>query len=135
MNYFLDTDTCIFALKNTFPAIKERMQALLPERIKIPSIVKAELLLGAQKSGDSKRIGSLVEGFLSPFGVIPFSDECTEIYARIRGDLEKKGQLIGPNDILIAAIVMADHGTLVTHNTKEFGRIHQLKIQDWTHSL
>ena len=130
MNYFLDTDTCIFVLRGRFPAIKTHLQALSPERIKIPAIVKAELLLAVQKSGEAHH-KIIVEKFLSPFEVVAFCDRCTLVYAEIRNFLEAKGQPIGPNDLLIAATVQANQGTLVTHNTKEYKRVPDLKIQDW----
>lgn len=132
MNFYLDTDICIFALKGSFPAIKNWIQSFSPERIKIPSIVKAELLLGARKSSDPKRVLTVVESFLAPFEIVPFCDECTVSYSKIRWHLEKEGHSIGPNDLLIASTVLAHHGTLVTHNTKEYSRITSLKIQDWS---
>ena len=67
MNYYLDTDICIFALKGQFPAIKQWLQKSMPEQIKIPAIVQSELLLGALKSADSKQEIHLVERFVAPF--------------------------------------------------------------------
>ena len=132
MIYFLDTDVCIFALKGRFPAIKKWIQSLTPDRIKIPSIVKAELLLGAEKSVFLKQARAVVEAFLNPFEIVAFDDPCVSFYSKIRSEMEKKGISIGPNDLLIASTVLAHHGTLVTHNVKEFGRIPNLKVQDWT---
>ena len=134
MNYYLDTDICIFVLKGKFPSIKSWMQSFSPERIKIPSIVKAELLLGARKSEHPKQVTAIVEAFLAPFEVIPFCDKCTVLYSEIRWDLERRGQTIGPNDLLIAATVVANEGVLITHNTQEYSRIPRLKIQDWVKS-
>ena len=131
MNYYLDTDICIFALREKFPSIKLWMQKCSPEHIKISSIVKAELLLGALKSDDPKKVLSIVEKFLDPFEIISFDENSAGVYAQIRYDLEKKGQLIGPNDLLIASTVLAHQGTLITHNMDEFKRIGHLKIQDW----
>ena len=131
MTYYLDTDTCVFALRDGGRLLKERMASLSPNRIKIPSIVKAELLHGAQKTAHSVKTLSLVEQFLGPYEVMPFDDACAEAYAQIRHGLEKKGMVIGPNDLIIAATVLAHAGTLVTHNTKEFERVPGLKFQDW----
>lgn len=131
MNYFLDTDTCIFALKGRYPSIKTRMMKIKPELIKIPAMVKAELLLGAYKSKNSKKVRTIVEEFLLPFAVVPFDDEAAEVYAKIRGDLERSGNIIGPNDLTIAAIVYTHKGTLISHNTREFKRIKKLKVEDW----
>jgi tRNA(fMet)-specific endonuclease VapC len=115
-----------------FPAIKARMQSFSPDRIKIPAIVKAELLLGAQQSQSMRRVYETVEALLGPYEVIPFCTRCAEIYPRIRSELEREGQPTGPNDLIIASTVFTNHGTLVTHNTREYGRIPNLKIQDWT---
>ncbi|MBI2119964.1 MAG: type II toxin-antitoxin system VapC family toxin [Elusimicrobia bacterium] len=132
MNYYLDTDICIFSFQGRFPAIRQWMESFSPDKIKIPAIVKAELLLGALKSDNSKHVQEVVEHFLEPFEVIPFCDQAASIYASIRYNLEKLGKPIGPNDLIIASSVLANHGTLVTHNLKEFYRIANLKIEDWT---
>ena len=128
----LDTDICIFALKNRFPSIQERLQRYSPDRVKIPAIVKAELLLGAQQSRNPDGAHRIVEEFLKPFEIIPFCVRCAMSYAHIRSDVERRGISIGPNDLLIAATTLANHGTLVTHNTKEYERIPSLTLQDWT---
>lgn len=132
MKYFLDTDTCIFALKGKFPSIKESLISFTPDTIKIPSIVQAELLLGALKSSNAKNTINVVEKFLSPYEIVSFSTKAASCYAGIRFDLEKKGVAIGANDMIIAATVLANQGTLVTHNVKEFTRVKGLFIQDWT---
>ena len=132
MNYFLDTDTCIFGLRGRFPAIKKQLQALIPDQIKIPSIVKAELFLGALKSGDPKKNTLLVEKFLEPYEIVSFNSKAAISYAKIRYELEKDGKSIGPNDLIIAASVIANQGILVTHNIHEFARIPGLLVEDWT---
>ena len=134
MNLFLDTDICVFAIRGKYPEIRERITASPPERIKIPSIVKAELLTGASRSHQPTKAHSVVEYFLSPFEIVPFDDASSVIYSQIRHDLEKKGHPIGPNDLLVAATTLAHRGTLVTHNTKEFSRIPDLKLLDWIHN-
>ncbi len=131
MNLFLDTDICVYALRGKYPEVQKRIAALPPERIKIPVIVKAELLTGALCSHKAEQACSVVEKFLGPFEIISFDDVCSVIYSQIRFDLEKKGQSIGPNDLLIAATALAHRGILITHNTKEFNRIADLKLQDW----
>jgi tRNA(fMet)-specific endonuclease VapC len=102
-----------------------------PGQIQIPSIVKAELLLGAYKSKKRDNNIEKVEKFLQPFEVIPFEDLMTYIYADIRFEIEKKGNIIGPNDMFIASIVKYHNGILVTNNEKEFNRIKGLKIENW----
>ncbi len=132
MNWFLDTNTCIYALKGSYPAIQAHLFRHVPERIKIPAIVAGELLLGAEKSRQGERVRLAVEQFLAPFEIVPFDRGAAEHYARIRGHLERIGKPIGPNDLLIAATALAAEGTLVTHNTREFSRVPGLALCDWT---
>jgi tRNA(fMet)-specific endonuclease VapC len=68
---------------------------------------------------------------LDPFRSLPFDDASAEVYGRIRAQLGAQGNLIGPNDLLIASIALANNLTLVTHNTREFSRIPELRIEDW----
>lgn len=132
MTFYLDTDICVFALKGRFPALQTRMASCTPERIKIPAVVKGELLLGAHRSEHPDRTSHVVEAFLRPFEIVPFCERCAISYAHIRWDVERRGVSIGPNDLLVAATTLANQGTLVTHNTKEYGRIPTLTWQDWT---
>ncbi len=129
--YFLDTNTCIYFLNGTYEFIKEKILSTPPNEIQIPAIVKAELLLGAYKSSRWKENIEKVEKFLEPFVIVPFIDVITYTYAEIRNEIEKKGQIIGPNDLLIASIVKFHEGILVTNNVKEFERIQGLKIVNW----
>jgi tRNA(fMet)-specific endonuclease VapC len=132
MKYFLDTNICIYYLKGLYPKLKEKLLSFNPEVISIPAIAKAELLFGAEKSKKRKENLEKIYEFLLPFQIQGFSNPETEIYASVRNNLEKKGIPIGPNDIIIASIVLSNDGTLVTHNTKEFNRIDGLLVEDWT---
>jgi tRNA(fMet)-specific endonuclease VapC len=107
------------------------IQNINPNNIKIPSIVKAELLYGAEKSQQKTKNLSSINRFLEPFEIMPFDDDCSIVYSRIRSSMELKGTIIGPNDYIIAATVLARNGILVTNNTKEFQRIKNLKIENW----
>lgn len=132
MIYFLDTNTCIHALEGEFRAIQNRMTHLLPERIKIPSMVVAELLFGAAKSSDPDKVRKGVEEFLLPYETVGFGAAEAAVYAGIRADLQRRGMLIGPNDLVIAATTLAHGATLVTRNRREFGRVAGLAVEDWT---
>jgi tRNA(fMet)-specific endonuclease VapC len=129
--YFLDTNTCIYFLNGKYASVKEKLFSLSVNEILIPSIVKAELLLGAYKSKNKKNNTEKVEQFLEPFEVISFDDLMTYVYADIRLKTEKHGENVGPNDLFIASIVKFKEGILVTHNVKEFKRIEGLQIEDW----
>ena len=128
--YFFDTNTCIYALKGLYD-LRTKILGFRPDEITIPSIVKAELLYGAKKSNHPKKATSSVSEFLFPFEVFDFNERTSVHYADIRSSLEKKGTPIGPNDLIIAAIVRAESGVLVTHNIQEFKRVRNLVIEDW----
>lgn len=131
MNYFLDTNICVYYLKGMYGSIAENLLRRHPEEIRIPSMVKAELLYGAYRSHRSSENIELLEEFLFPFRIVGFSDnECIE-YARIRAELEAKGAIVGPNDLIIASTVVAHDGVLVTNNEKEFNRVRGLTVENW----
>jgi len=71
------------------------------------------------------------ERFFRPFKSLPFDDRCAEEYGQIKAVLSAQGNLIGPNDLLIAAIARAHNAVLVTNNTGEFSRVTNLRLQDW----
>ncbi|MFZ5822421.1 MAG: type II toxin-antitoxin system VapC family toxin [Chloroflexota bacterium] len=130
MTYLLDTNVCIELLnkRDTLPARK--LASVSPREIRLCSVVKAELYHGAYKSGREKNV-TLVQAFSAAFESLPFDDLAAELYGRLRTLLEKQGRLIGPNDLLIASIALAQGVTLITHNVKEFSRIPDLTMEDW----
>lgn len=132
MNYFIDTNIIIYAIKGNYPNIMEKFKSTPSFEIMIPSIVSAELEYGAKKSSDYQKTIEVYRKFLSIYKVVPFTENEIEIYGDIRSELEKSGNMIGANDLLIASIVLSHNGILVTHNVGEFARIKKLKIEDWT---
>jgi tRNA(fMet)-specific endonuclease VapC len=130
--YCLDTNTIIDAMRASFPHLTKHFENLSPDRIKIPSAVKAELLYGAERSARPQENRRRVEEFLVPYAILPFTDSTTYFYGRIRAHLAKKGYPIGPMDTVIAATVQANGATLVTNNTREFARVPGLQLEDWT---
>ena len=131
MIYFLDTSTCVLILRGKIPC-REQLAKHLPQDIKIPSMVQAELWTGVRGSANPLRSAREVETFLSPFESIPFDALAATVYAEIRSNLKLAGTPIGPADLVIAATTLAHHGTLVTHNTGEFERIPGLRVQNWS---
>lgn len=131
MKYFLDTNICIYYLKGMYPKIVKKLLSKNPEDIKIPAIVKSELLYGAEKSESRDKTKEKIFEFLLPFEIVGFTDEATERYGKTREYLEKKG-IIGPNDLILASTVLSQNGILVTNNVKEFKRVKELKIENWT---
>ena len=134
MPYLLDTNAWIHYLKQPSSPIRARLQALLPSDVVTCSVVRAELLHGAEKYGNRDRRVATVVQALSPFRSIAFDDDAATAYARIRHALEVAGATIGPYDLQIAAICV-EHGlTLVTSNVSEFSRVVGLHVEDWLQS-
>ena len=131
MKYFFDTNICIYFLKGIYPALYKKILSCSPHDIKIPAIVKAELLHGAYKSLKPDENKKKIMSFLLPFDIIPFDDSATYHYGRVKAELEKAGMLIGPNDLLIAATTLAYDAVLVTNNMKEFERVGGLRLENW----
>jgi len=131
MTYFLDTDICIYHLNGSAPDISSKLVRISSANIKIPSIVAAELLFGAEKSVKREHNLGNVKLFLSLFDIVHFCETAAEEYAVIRCDLERRGVIIGGNDLIVAATVIANAGTLVTNNVDEFSRVKGLQIADF----
>jgi tRNA(fMet)-specific endonuclease VapC len=132
MKYFLDTNICIFLINAKFPRLNDFYLTRRPEEIFIPSVVLFELTYGAMKSQRREQNLRKIGVFLSDVETIPFDDNAAAIAGRIRADLERCGASIGGNDVLIAATALAGGGLLVTNNTREFERVKELVIEDWT---
>jgi len=131
MIYLLDTNVCIVYLNNRAPRVTERLKTLSPSDIAVCSVVKAELFYGAMRSRYPDETLAHQQAFLQPYVSLAFEDRAAERYADIRADLEAKGTPIGPNDLMIAAIALANDLTLVTANTGEFSRVAALRFEDW----
>src|SRR5262245_14329937 len=131
MSYLLDANTWIGFLNGRSENIRRRLESTRPEEIVLCSVVKAELFYGAVKSARPSENFGRIESFIDKFVSYPFDDAAARIYGDIRARLERIGKVIGPNDLLIAAIALARSTTLVTHNTGEFARVEELTLEDW----
>ena len=131
MAWLLDTNAWIDYLRNPASEVRRRLAERRPEEILTCSVVRAELLHGAMKYGVPERRLAIVRETLGPYRSLPFDDAAAEHYARIRHDLEKAGERIGPHDLLIAAICLAHGCALVTANRAEFQRVKGLDVENW----
>ena len=129
--YALDTCICIDFLRGKLPLAYRIMRESDPRLFKVPAVVEAELRVGAEKSRDPARSRRIVEVFLLPFEILPFDSEAARLYGSLRAELERQGNVIGGNDLLIAATALSRGATLVTHNVREFKRIPALPLEDW----
>src|SRR5690606_12838996 len=131
MKYLLDTNTCIRHLNRRSESIIRKLASLVPEDIAVCSVVKAELFYGARKSNQPERTLARQQLFLNRFTPQPFDDRAADIYGSVRAQLEARGTPIGPNDLMIAAIAVANGLILVTNNVREFSRVDGLQLDDW----
>lgn len=131
MLYLLDTNVIVIYLNQRSLILKERLEAIAPEDIAVCSVVKFELFYGAMRSGNPPRNLAQQQEFLNLFISLPLDDAAATKAAEIRTNLAALGTPIGPYDLLIAAIAIVNNLTLVTHNTREFERVPELKFQDW----
>ncbi len=132
MRYLLDTNTCVQYLRyGTVSPVAGRLARANPGDVVLCSVVVGELLFGALRSQNVAKNLADVQAFRVGFVSLPFDDRSAEESAKIRADLAAKGTPIGPNDMLIAAVALANGLILVTHNTGEFSRVVGLTLEDW----
>ncbi len=131
MIFLLDTNVCVVYLNQPQSMVSVQLHRYQPQDIAVCSVVKSELFFGAMKSQRSEQTLAKQQHFLAPFQSLSFDDEAALIFSKIRADLQRQGKPIGPYDLQIAAIALANDLTLVTHNTREFSRINGLRLVDW----
>ena len=132
MLYMLDTNICSYIIRNKPQSIKSKLQEIEENHtVALSSIVVSELLYGATKK-DSPKLMRIVSAFIDNFIIYDYSKISAKSYANIRTDLEKKGNIIGANDLLIASHALSLGAVLVTNNTREFERVEKLSLEDWS---
>jgi tRNA(fMet)-specific endonuclease VapC len=128
----LDTNSCIDHLRRgPSSTVTANLAAARPGSVVLCSVVVAELLYGAHRSARKAQTLSQVQTFCGGFLSLPFDDRAAAEYGQIRAHLVGLGTPIGPNDLMIAAIALANGLILVTHNTAEFSRVPGLTLEDW----
>ena len=132
MTHFLDTNIVVFCLRGKSPPAMRRLHAVPAADMAIPLQVHAELLVGAAKSANPLQSKTRLLAFLAPFRVVWPDAQVEEQYVAIRTDLESKGMSISEADLWIAATVRALNGTIITNNVREFSRVPNLLVVDWT---
>ena len=129
--FLLDTNICVFLMKNKCPAATQKLLNSDPSEIAISSVTLFELEYGAAKSQWPEKNRNNVKLFLAPFTIVPFDSIDAIAAGEIRHLLEKAGTPVGPYDIQIAAQGLARGFTVVTHNTGEFSHVPGLALEDW----
>lgn len=129
--YMLDTDICIFLRSGRSKAVGERIASLDMGEAIISVVSYGELRLGAEKSRRREHDVAILEALLRAFSIEPLPVEAAAEYGAIRADLERRGELIGANDLWIAAHARSAGLTLVTNNEREFRRVPGLAVENW----
>jgi len=127
----LDTNICIYIIKKKPAKIFQVFSTLNVGDICISSITYAELQYGIFKSQHKEKNKIALINFLAPIDILNFTDKAAVCYGEIRAVLEKKGQIIGAYDLLIAAHALSEGFSLVTNNIKEFSKIPRIKLLNW----
>ena len=131
MKYLLDTNICIYIIKNSPSSVIEKFHSLTIGDLGVSSITLAELEYGVSKSVHKMKNQAALYQFISPLEILDFDTLAAQAYGQIRVDLEQQGKLIGSMDMLIAAHALSLKITLVTNNVKEFNRIPNLLVENW----
>ena len=129
--YMLDTDTCSYIMKRSHPKLLKKIQSLPMAEQVVSVVTMAELLYGAKLSAKPKQAVEAYDAFIKHFAVMHWTQEAAEHYADISADLKRRGEMIGANDLLIAAHARSISAILVTNNVREFGRVKSLKVENW----
>ena len=131
MLFMLDTNMCSYIIRDNPKGIFEKLKEVEQDHvIALSSIVVSELFYGASKKGSAKLI-KVVNIFVEQFTIYDYNKASAKAYANIRTTLEKKGQVIGVHDMLIAAHALSLGATMVTNNVKEFERVEGLSVENW----
>ena len=132
MKYMLDTNICIYLIKQKPPKVLRRFKDHSVGDIGISSITLAELRFGVEKSQQIHNNRQALEEFILPLEIADFNEKAAVIYGEVRAALEKAGTPVGPMDMLIGAHALSLDLTLVTNNAREFKQIKNLKVVDWS---
>jgi len=133
--YMLDTNICVFLINNKSQELAKRITDVPLDEIYVSAITQSELQYGVSKSQHTAKNTQALAKFLSTVTVIDYDTKAAETYGEIRAVLERKGQVIGPLDMLIAAHAKSMGFIIVTNNMSEFGRIDGLVVEDWLQSV
>lgn len=131
MRFLLDTNICIYVIKQRPLMVKERLQKIDPGDVGLSIITLAELEYGVAKSQNLQHNRETLNRFCLPFEIVGFSLEDAEKFGEIRATLEQQGQPIGSYDLLIASQAVSRGLILVTNNMKEFSRVEGLRLENW----
>jgi tRNA(fMet)-specific endonuclease VapC len=129
--YMFDTDTCAFILRRASEPLLQHIQTTPIEQQCMSVVTYAELLYGVELSSQKKTNQAAVEILARHINILDWTQKAATQYAKIRADLKKTGNMVGANDLMIAAHALSLGAKIVTNNTKDFERIKGLAIENW----
>ncbi|OHE00871.1 MAG: hypothetical protein A3K14_04560 [Sulfurimonas sp. RIFCSPLOWO2_12_FULL_36_74] len=127
----LDTNICIYIIKNKPSSVREKLREFDIGDLAISTITVSELYYGVYKSQYIEKNLLALEHFLKPFDILEYDFKASIEYGKMRAQLEKKGEVIGGLDMMIAAHALSQNMILITNNTKEFKRVENIKLDNW----
>lgn len=133
MTHLLDTNICVFVIRQKPQIVVQRFQEHQPDDLGISTVTLAELRYGADKSSDPSKNHNALDAFLVPLQIASFDAQAADLYGKVRADLESRGVPIGPLDNMIAAHALCLNVPLVTNNTGEFCRVTGLPLRTGPH--
>ena len=128
--YLLDTNICVYVIRKRPESVYRRLSNIDERGVAISVVTAFELEVGALRS-QGKHYSEAVRLFIAELPVLPLEDSARAAYGQFRTTLERRGEIIGAYDMLIAAHALALNATLVTNNEKEFKRVKGLKVENW----
>lgn len=131
MGYLLDTNICIYLIKNNYPSVRRCFEQHPIDEVFLSTVTIYELFYGAEKSQQKERNRENLQRFCEQFTVIHFDWQAALKTAEIRCQLEQRGQVIGSYDLQIAGIALVNNMILVSNNLKEFSRVQNLRLENW----
>ena len=132
LRYMLDTNICIYVIKNRPEGLRERFNRLA-DQLCISAITLSEIIYGAEKSARQIENIKIVEQFAARLDVLPFGERAATHYGQIRADLERAGHPIGLHDMMIGGHARSEGLILVSNNLREFQRIEGLRVDNWVY--
>lgn len=132
--YLLDTNICIYLTKQIPPAVWQRFSQHKSSEMAMSLITLGELRFGAEKSQQRERVLANIETLKAAIPLANLPEAASEHYGQIKAELQKNGQIIGNNDLWLAAHARAEGWILVTNNEREFARVPDLQVENWVNS-
>jgi tRNA(fMet)-specific endonuclease VapC len=131
VRYLLDTNICIYIAKHNPPEVRERFARHTASELAMSVVTLGELRFGAEKRQMRERALGSIQSLAQLITLAPMPEAAGEHYGQIRAELQKNGQIIGNNDLWLAAHARAEGWILVTNNEREFARVAGLQVENW----